>query len=143
MSSAVGHRLDTLQARRLLAGISVGELARRAACSDQTIIQLENGGSCAVEVSQRILDAIELPVAITSNSQVNPTVLTTATNTFQTGDTLVIAGVVGSNVDVNGTRVYTRVNGTSGTVPVDCSTAGGTGGTATPSLASLGLARLN
>lgn len=143
MPSAVGHRLDTLQARRVLAGISVGELARRANVSDQTVIQLENGGNCPVEVSQRLMDAIALPVAITSNTQANPTVLTTAANLFKTGDTVVIAGVVGSNADVNGTRVATVVSGTTFSVPVDDSVAGGTGGTATPSLASLGLARMN
>jgi len=141
--NSTGHRLDTLQARRILAGMSVTELAKAANVSDWIVRQAEAGASVACDLSQRILDALMTPVAITSNTQANPTALTTAANRFQTGDTLVIAGVAASNADVNGTRVYTRTNGTSGTVPVDCSVAGGTGGTATPSLASIGLARMN
>jgi len=143
-------RLDTLRARRLLAGYSITELARRATCSDKTITTLENigvvggvGGSCDVVAAQRLLDALAPPCAIASNSQANPTVCTvTAGHSFQTGDTIVIAGVVGSNADVNGTRVVTRINGTTFSVPVNCLTAGGTGGTATATLASVGVSPL-
>lgn len=142
MSGSVGHRLDTLQTRRLSGGLTRTELARKANVSHLIIVQLETGGNCTPDVSQRILDALAPPVAITSNTQANPSVLTTATHTIQTGDTVVIASVVGSDADINGTRVATRINGTTFSVPVDASVSGGTGGTATPSLASLGIARL-
>ncbi len=141
--NSTGHRLDTLQTRRVAGGISVGELARRANISDLLIVRLESGGTCDPEESQRILDALAPPVALASNTQANPTVFTvTAGHTLQTGDTVVIAGNATSNADPNGTRIATRINGTTFSVPIDCSVAGGTGGTATPSLASLGIVRL-
>jgi hypothetical protein len=138
-----GHRMDTLQTRRIAGGLSVGELARRANVSDFLINRLESGGSCSPVESQRILDALAPPAAITSNSQANPTsVLTAAVHQFQSGDTVVLAGIVGANADPNGTRVATRVDTTHFTVPVNCATAGGTGGTATIDPASVSLARL-
>lgn len=144
MPGAAGHRCDGLLARRLLAGITVGELARRANVSDQTVIVLENGGNCPVEVSQRLLDALAPACALASNTQANPTVFTvTAGHSLQTGDTVSIAGNITSNADPNGTRVVTRINATTFSVPIDCSVAGGTGGTATPTTASIGLARLS
>lgn len=136
------HRLDSLKTRRILGGYSIGELARRATVSDLTVVALENGGTCDPHVTQRILDALAPPVAITSNSQANPSAVTSATHTFQSGDTVTIAGVTGSNADINGSRVVTRVNATSFTVPVNASVAGGTGGTATADPTSVGLVRL-
>lgn len=132
-----GHRMDTLKARRLTGGYTVTRLAQLATVSDQTIIQLENGGNCDVVASERIITALGPPVAITSNSQANPTVITCAEHTFQTGDTVVLAGITGANADPNGSRVVTRINGTSFSVPVNCLTAGGTGGTATIDPASV------
>lgn len=138
-----GHRLDTLQARRLLGGLSVGELARRANVSDWAINKLESGGTCDPAVTQRILDALGPPATLTSNSQANPTsCLTAAVHTFQTGDSVLLAGITGANADPNGTRTATRVDSTHFTVPIDCTTAGGTGGTATIQPASVTLARL-
>lgn len=142
MSGSVGHRLDTLRARREAGGLGVAELARRANLTDALIEDLESGGNCRPHETQRILDALGPPVAITSNSQANPTVITCATHTFQTGDTVVLAGITGANADPNGTRVVTRINATSFSVPVNCLTAGGTGGTATIQPASIGLATL-
>lgn len=142
MPSARGHRLDSLAARRLLGGFSVGSLAKAANVSDETVIQLENGGNCDPDVTQRLIDALGPPVALTSNTQANPTVFTSATHTFQTGDTVTIAGVVGSNANANGSRVVTRLSGTTFSVPVDCSVAGGTNGTATIDPASVGIVRL-
>lgn len=136
------HRLDGLKARRLLGGISVPELARRANLTDEMVEHLENGNTCQPEVTQRILDALAPPVALTSNTQANPTVFTSAAHTFQTGDTVLIAGNLTSNADPNGTRVVTRISGTTFSVPIDCSVAGGTVGTATAQPASLGIARL-
>jgi len=142
MPSARGHRLDGLQARRLLGGFSVGALAKAANVSDETIVQLENGGNCDPDITQRLLDALGPPVSLTSNSQASPTVFTSATHTFQTGDTVTIAGVTGANADPNGSRVVTRISSTQFSVPVNCTTAGGTGGTATIDPASVGIARL-
>ncbi len=124
-------RMDTLKARRILGGFSVASLAKAANVSDRVINVLENGGAVTPEAEKRILDALASAVAITSNSQQNPSVLTTATHRFQTNDTVTVTGVVGSNADINGTRVVTRIDGTSFSVPVNASTAGGTGGTAT------------
>lgn len=142
MAGSVGHRLDGLQARRVLGGQSVTELARRAVLTDERIQRLENGDPGRPEESQRILDALGPPVAITTNTQANPTVCTVATHTFQTGDEVVIAGNTGSNAPINGTRIVTRISATQFSVPVDCTLAGGTGGTATLQPASIGLARL-
>lgn len=142
MATSAGHRLDTLQTRRKLGGFSVDQLAKAATLSCREIEELENGDSCRPEVTQRILDVLGPPVAITSNTQANPSVITSATHLFQTGDTVVIAGVVGSNADINGTRVITRISATTFSVAIDASVAGGTGGTATLQPASVGIARL-
>lgn len=133
------QRLDNLRTRRELAGVSVADLARRANISDWEVQQLETRGTCDPQVVQRLLDALAPPVALTSNSQASPSVVTTTTtHSYQTADTVVIAGVVGSNADINGTRVVTRINGTSFSVPVNATVAGGTGGTATATTATLG-----
>lgn len=137
------HRLDGLKARRVLAAVSVQDLARRANLTDELVQRLENGDSCQPEVTQRILDALGPPVALATNTQANPTVFTvTAGHSFQTGDTVVIVGNSGSNADPNGTRIVTRVSATTFSAPIDCSVAGGTGGTATIQPASITLARL-
>ena len=144
MPSSHGHRLDTLQSRRILGGISIGELARRANVTDCLINRLESGGNCTPDITQRILDALGSPVAITSNSQANPTSCLTATvHTFQTGDTVLLAGITGANADPNGSRVATRVDTTHFTVPINCTTAGGTGGTATIQGASVTVVSLS
>jgi hypothetical protein len=144
MPNSTGHRHDTLATRRVLGGLSVGELARRANVTDVLINRLEAGGSCSPVESQRILDALASPATITSNSQANPTsVLTAAVHAFQTGDTVVLAGITGANADPTGTRIATRVDTTHFTVPINCTVAGGTGGTATIDKASTSVAALN
>jgi DNA-binding XRE family transcriptional regulator len=135
-----GHRFDTLKTRRLAGGFTVTSLAKAANVSDQTIVQLENGGTCGPDEAARIVTALCPPVALTSNTQASPTVFTAAANTLVSGDTVTIASVTGANADPNGSRVVTVVNGTSFSVPVNCGVAGGTGGTATLSPASAGFA---
>jgi hypothetical protein len=143
MSGCRGHRLDTLKSRRIAGGISVAELARRANLTDEIVQRIESGDTCDPQVTQRILDALAPPVTLTSNTQVSPTVFTASANhNLQTGDTVTIAGVVGANADPNGSRVVTFVSATQFSVAVDCSTAGGTGGTATIGAASVGIARM-
>lgn len=143
MATSAGHRLDTLKTRRLLGGFSVEQLAKRANLSCREIEELENGDSCRPEVTQRIIDALGPPVTLTSNSQASPTVVTTAAvHTFQTGDTVTLAGITGANADPNGSRVVTRIDTTSFSVAVNCTVAGGTAGTATIDAASVGIARL-
>lgn len=137
------QRLDNLRTRRELGGVSVAELAKRANLTDEEVQRLESRGTCDPPLVTRILNALAPPVSITSNSQANPSVVTTsAAHTYQTGDTVVIAGVAGSNADVNGTRVVTRLSSTTFSVPVDATIAGGTGGTATATTATLGLVSL-
>lgn len=134
-------RTPTLQARRILAGLSVTALAKQATCSDLTIVQLENGGNCDPEVYTRIINVLGGSVAITSSSVANPSVITTAANTFKSTDTVTIAGHTGSTPAVDGERVATVTGGTTFTVPLNVS-GGGTGGTAVLSGTTIGLARL-
>lgn len=137
------HRLDGLKARRLLGGYILPDLAKKANVSDRIMQTLESGGTCTPRESAQILNAVAPSVALASNTQASPTVFTvTAGHDFQTGDTVTIAGVTGANADPNGVRVVTRVNGTTFSVPVNCATAGGTGGTAIPTSASLSLSSL-
>lgn len=58
MAGSRGHALDNLNAQRVLAGLTIPELARKANTSDWLIRQLENGGNCEVHESQRIADAL-------------------------------------------------------------------------------------
>lgn len=137
------HRHDSLKTRRLLGGWTIGDLAKAARVSDRIIKVLEDGGTCTPRDSRQILDAMAPTVTLTSNTQASPTVFTTATaHLFQTGDGVTIAGNTGSNADPNGSRVVTRIDGTSFSVVVNCTTAGGTGGTAAPNTTITGLASL-
>lgn len=141
MPTSRGHRHDSLQARRVAAGISVAELARRANLSDWMIQRIENGDSCDPHVTERLLDALGPPVAITSSSIANPSHLTTAANAFRTNDTVTIAGHTGSTPAIDGERVVTVVSPTDCTIPINV-TGGGTGGTARLSPTTIGIARL-
>jgi transcriptional regulator with XRE-family HTH domain len=58
MSTAGSSKLDNLRAERIAAGHSVARLAKMANVSDQTITQLENGGSSDDDAVQRIADAL-------------------------------------------------------------------------------------
>lgn len=136
-----GHRLDTLRARRLTAGLSVAELARRTNTTDRLIEILESGGNCDPDTTERLLNALGPSVAITSSSIANPSNLLTAANTFVSTDTVTILGHTGSTPAVDGERVATVVNSTNFTVPINV-TGGGTGGTARLSATALGIARL-
>lgn len=136
-----GHRLTTLKARRLAAGLTIGALARQAACSNQTIVQLERGGNCDPSVTTRILNVLGKSVSVTSSSIANPSVITTGTHTFVTGDTVTIAGHTSVTPDINGNQVATRINATSFSIPVNV-TDDGVGGTAVIEGTSVGLTRI-
>lgn len=136
-----GDRLPTLQARRIAAGLSVSDLARLSATSDLTIRQLENGGNCDSYVTARILNALGASVAVTSSSVADPSVITTAANTFKSGDTVTIAGHTSATPDINGDHVATVTAPTTFTIPVDVSD-GGVGGTAAVAAASVGRIQL-
>lgn len=139
---ARGHRLDSLKSRRIAAGLSVAELARRTNTSDKLIQELEAGGSCDPQITERLIDILGPSVAVTSSSVANPSVITTAANLFVSADTVTIAGHAGSTPDINGDRVATVTGGsTTFTIPTNV-TGGGTGGTARLSATSLGIARL-
>ncbi len=144
-------RLDSLQTRRVAAGHSVTRLAQLANVSDRTITVLEakgsngldKGGTCDEDIAIRLANALAPPVALTSNTQASPTEFTAAApHKLVTGDTVTIAGVAGADADPNGNRVVTVTSATKFTVAIDCSTAGGTGGTASLHLDSVGIARL-
>ncbi len=69
-------------------------------------------------------------ITITSNTQAATTVVTTATeHGFTTGDTVNIPNNNGSNADISGDHVVTVLSPTTFSIPIDCTTAGGTGGT--------------
>src|SRR5262245_50493145 len=95
-------RLDSLKTRLIAGGFSVTELARRSNTSDLLITGSEavgtngKGGTCTEMDAQRLLDALAPPVTITTNTQANPTVVTTAANhNLVSGDTVTIAGNTG------------------------------------------------
>ncbi len=69
-------------------------------------------------------------ISITSSSIANPSVITSAAHSLQTGDTVLIAGHSGSTPDINGSHVVTVISTTTFSIPVNVTT-GGTGGTAT------------
>lgn len=75
-------------------------------------------------------DPTQRVIAITSNTQANPTVVTTPVpHGLTTGDKILISGVVGSNPTINGERTVTVLTATTFSVPVDTSAgAGGNGG---------------
>jgi hypothetical protein len=82
------------------------------------------------------VDNTNLPqrvIPITSNSQANPTVVTTPVDHgLTTGDTVLIAGVATSSPTINGERTVTVTGARTFTVPVDTSAgAAGTGGSFT------------
>lgn len=75
------------------------------------------------------LDTSQRVIPITSNTQANPTVVTTTVpHGLTTGQVVLIAGNAGSNATLNGERTVTVISTTTFSVPVDCSVAGGTGG---------------
>ena len=55
--------LDNLKTERLSAGYQVDDLARLANVSDNTIKQLEDGGTAELNVCQRIADALAVSLA--------------------------------------------------------------------------------
>lgn len=95
-------------------------------------------GLTKVEVSQsgaffddstNAVHALLTPIVITSNSQASPSVVTCPVpHGLTSGDSVIIAAVVGSNADINGTRTVTVITPLTFSVAVDASTAGGTGG---------------
>lgn len=81
-------------------------------------------------VTDYTLDPSQYTTPITSNTQANPTVITTPNpHGLTSGDIILIAGNTGSNAAINGERVATVISATTFSVPVNCTTAGGTGGT--------------
>lgn len=76
------------------------------------------------------LDTSQRVIPITSNTQASPTVITTTVpHGLTTGQVILIAGNTGSDATLNGERTVTVISTTTFSVPVNCSVAGGTGGT--------------
>ena len=59
----MSHKLDSMQAQRVVAGHSITTLAKKANVSDHTIVALENGDNVEPHVSQRIADALGVSLA--------------------------------------------------------------------------------
>lgn len=75
-------------------------------------------------------DPTQRVIPITSNTQANPTVITTPVpHGLTSGDLILIAGNSGSSAAINGQQTATVISTTTFSVAVDCSTTGGTGGT--------------
>jgi hypothetical protein len=69
-------------------------------------------------------------IPITSNSQASPTVVTTTVpHGLTSNHVIVISGNSGSNATINGERTVTVISPTTFSIPVNCTTSGGTGGT--------------
>lgn len=75
------------------------------------------------------LDTSQRVIPITSNTQANPTVITTPVpHGLTTGQVILITGNASSNAAINGERTVTVVSTTTFSIPVNCTVAGGTGG---------------
>lgn len=75
----------------------------------------------------RLDDSSLVPVAITSSSVANPTVITAPAHGLITGDVIYISGHTSVTPDINGERVVTVTGVDTFTIPVNVSD-GGTGG---------------
>ncbi len=72
---------------------------------------------------------VAVGVGVTSSSEDNPSVITTAANHgFSNGDSVLIAGHITAVPDINGVHTISSVTATTFTIPVNVTTAG-TGGT--------------
>ena len=70
------------------------------------------------------------PYVIVANTQANPTVVTTLVkHNLMNGQKIRVANNVGSNAAINGDHVATVIDDYTFSLPVDCTVAGGTGGT--------------
>lgn len=63
MSGVRGQRLDSLKAQRIAAGLTVGQLAKKANVSDWLVKTLEDGGNCEGHEGQRIADALSVSLS--------------------------------------------------------------------------------
>lgn len=81
-------------------------------------------------VTDYTLDPSQRVIPIASNSQANPSVVTTpVAHGLASGDIILISGVATSSPTINGERTVTVINATQFSVPVDTSAgAAGTGG---------------
>lgn len=74
-------------------------------------------------------DPSQTVIPITSNSQANPSVVTTTVaHGLTTGQVILISGVSDSDADINGEQTVTVLSDTTFSVPVDATTSAGTGG---------------
>jgi transcriptional regulator with XRE-family HTH domain len=60
MPGSKGHRLDSLQAQRVAAGLTITGLAKKANVSDLLIVQAEDGRNIEAHEAQRIADALSV-----------------------------------------------------------------------------------
>jgi hypothetical protein len=138
-----GTSLFTVTAGGSVASISIGPtmtLAEigTAMASHPEIDYLTTGETDNISVTQdganiRVefvgtLSSAEIDVAITSNTAANPTVITSGTHGLTSGEYIKIPANNGSNATILGTHVVTVISPTTFSIPVNCTTLGGTGG---------------
>lgn len=107
-------------------GIIVQHLLQKTADWDT-----KTGGANATDAPvDYTLDPVQRVINITSNSQANPTVVTTSkAHGLATNDIILISGVITSSPTINGQRTVTVISPTTFSVPIDTSAgAAGTGG---------------
>ena len=56
-------KLDSLKSQRVSAGLTVGDLAKKANVNVGTIMDLENGDSIETHIAQRVCDALSVSLA--------------------------------------------------------------------------------
>jgi predicted transcriptional regulator len=69
MPGSKGSRLDSLRAQRVVAGLGITDLAKKANVSDTTIKVLEDGGNCEAHEAQRIADALGVSLVTLSEKK--------------------------------------------------------------------------
>lgn len=69
MPGSKGSRLDALKSQRVIAGLGVTELAKKANVSDQIVKCVEDGGNCEAHEAQRIADALGVSLATLSEKK--------------------------------------------------------------------------
>lgn len=66
-----GHRLDNLTAQRVVAGLTLDGVAKKAGLNVYYTQQIELGGNCDVYESQRVADALGVSLATLGKKDLN------------------------------------------------------------------------
>jgi hypothetical protein len=108
------------------ASVSVSTVQAGSGTANQILGVTTNGYAGNYTVSL----TAQATISIASNTAASPTVVSTNGNhNFATGQTVNIPANNGSNATILGSHVVTVVSATTFSIPIDCTTAGGIGGT--------------